>query len=69
MNLEETEMTDEHFEGLKKFKDHPNLDRLILNRNKLKKFGVIEGFKSLTGLALEYNHIEVPFAISELSKL
>lgn len=34
-------MTDEHFEGLKKFKDLPLLERLILNRNKLKRFGII----------------------------
>lgn len=62
-------MTDEHFEGLKKFKNLPLLDKLILNRNKLKRFGIIDGFRSLKCLSLESNLIDVPIAISELSKL
>ena len=64
INLEEVEMEDHHFEGIKKFKDLPILERLIMNRNKLKRFGHIEGFKALKCLSLEYNLIEVPFAIS-----
>lgn len=40
-----------------------------MNRNLLKRFGDIEGFKALKCLSLEYNLIDDPFAISELSKL
>jgi hypothetical protein len=48
--LEDTNLED--FEGLKKLKDLKSLERLILNRNKLSRFGNIDGFKSLKALSI-----------------
>lgn len=67
LNLEDTNLED--FEGLKKLKDLKSLERLILNRNKLSRFGNIDGFKSLKALSIQHGAIEIPVAIAELAKI
>ena len=57
------------FEGIKKFKNLKALDRLILNKNKLERFGEIDGFKSLKSISIENNLVAVPIAISELGRI
>jgi Leucine-rich repeat (LRR) protein len=67
LNLEDTNMAS--FEGIKKFKNLKALDRLILNKNKLERFGEIDGFKSLKSISIENNLVAVPIAISELGRI
>lgn len=52
---------------LKKFGDLPKLEKLILNKNKLKELGKITNFKNVKMVALEKNEIENPKIFTELS--
>ena len=56
LNLEENDL--KTFEGIKKFKDAPRLNKLILNKNDLNDLGTISGFESVHSIILEDNNIE-----------
>lgn len=55
-------------ENLKKFGNLPKLEKLILNKNKLKELGTITNFKNIKMVALEKNEIENPRIFTELSQ-
>lgn len=68
LNLESTNLQD--IEGLKPFLPRfSNLQRLILNKNRIKSLGVLpKGLDSITQVALEHNHIDSNVIFFELSQ-
>lgn len=67
LNLERANL--DKFEGINKGFGHlPKLEKLILNKNKLKELGTFEGFKYVNLVSLEKNLIENPRICYELAQ-
>lgn len=62
LNLEECNISD--FSTVLHFKNLKNLEKLILNKNKLSRFGVVDGFAQLKAISIEHNQVLAPLAIS-----
>ncbi|CAD8138498.1 unnamed protein product [Paramecium pentaurelia] len=68
LNLESTQLS--QFECVQKsFGNLPNLERLILNKNNLKDLPLVNEFKSLKHLALDYNHFATPQFFNKIGQL
>ena len=57
----------ESFQGVMKFSSAPLLDKLILNKNKLKELGKVHGFENLKWVVLEENDILEFYIFSQLN--
>lgn len=66
LNLESANL-EEFDDNLKKFGNLPNLEKLIMNKNKLKSLGKFDNFKNVKLVSLEKNLIENPRIFTELS--
>lgn len=56
------------FEGIKKFKDAPRLNKIILNKNEVNDLGPISGFESVHTIIMEDNNIEDFKIFSQLNQ-
>jgi len=65
LNVEGNDL--ENFEGVMKFSNAPNIERLILSHNKLTQLGKVSGFENLKTVIIEENKISQFYIFSQLN--